>query len=387
MHKRLLVLFLCLLLFALPIPMAQAAGCVVVDTSVDGNEYANFGGGDYLIGSISLYSDSACQDYLYGSNHPRGIVYASSSDAAAAICASIHGDSTATAGRGDASNIYGCRVNEQPTTPTEKDEWLLSFSVPDPISSSEALRRCRANHPRANYVREVVPNYWVCWFVGKGSSRRSGAGSFRSASRACAHTLNLPLDGLRLHAFDGMNSGIQFRRLDNCGIGDPNVIDMGFIDAVDVWSNVGSGFSVCFPQAGRIVFLDAATSPRTLMEIDYHVADGETCASMDRAGTMVLVETPAGKTTTATTPATTRRPGTDDSVEDAVELQDCSVIPRVNLRLRAAPWGKILAVIRRETEVPALARTKSWFNVTYEETTGWSAAWLADRAGECDWQS
>ena len=123
---------------------------------------------------------------------------------------------------------------------------------------------------------------------------------------ACGFTANLPLDGLRLHAFDGMNNGIQFRRLDNCGVGDPAVFEMGFLDAVDIWSNVGSGYSVCFPEKGRIVFLDAATSPRTLMEIEYFIEDDRTCAAMDRAGTMVLVET---ADTTATPVESTRRPG------------------------------------------------------------------------------
>ena len=52
---------------------------------------------------------------------------------------------------------------------------------------------------------------------------------------------------------------------------------------------------------------------------------------------------------------------------------------------RAAPWGKILDVIPRDMTVVAKARTKSWFNVTYEETDGWSAAWLADSDGDCDW--
>ena len=38
--------------------------------------------------------------------------------------------------------------------------------------------------------------------------------------------------------------------------------------------------------------------------------------------------------------------------------------------------------IPRGTEVPAKARTQSWFNVTYLEQEGWSAAWLADSEGD-----
>ena len=194
-----------------------------------------------------------------------------------------------------------------------------------------------------------------------------------SSSRVCGIGIDLPLTGLRLHAFDGMGSGIQFRRLDNCGVGDQTVIDMGFLDAVDIWGNIGRGYSVCFPRIGRIVFLDAATSPRTLMDVENVIDNGYTCAAMNRAGTMVLVNAPAGtvaQTSTSTT-QTTRRPGTDDSINDAIDLEDCAVTTLVNLRMRAGPWGKIVDVIPADSDVPAKARTKSWFNVTYLEQEGW----------------
>ena len=244
---------------------------------------------------------------------------------------------------------------------------------------------CQAEDPRTNYVTASrdVPGRWWCYLR---QVRSSGNGRGGRGSQAFEHPV-LPLAGLRLHAFDGMHSGIQFNRLSNYGVGDPAVIEMGFLDAVDVWGNIGRGYSVCFPQAGRIVFLDAATSPRTLMEVDNVIDDGYTCAAMNRAGTMVLVNAPAGtvaQTSTSTT-QTTRRPGTDDSIDDAIKLDNCTVTPRVNLRLRSAPWGRILDVIPRGTEVPAKARTKSWFQITYDETEGWSAAWLTDIESECGW--
>ena len=233
-------------------------------------------------------------------------------------------------------------------------------------------------------------NMYFCFYHRVSSTK--GNGGARSSSAAstenCGSVINLPLTGLQLHAIDGMNSGIQFRRLDNCGIGDQSVIDMGFLDAVDIWSNIGSGYSVCFPQEGRIVFLDAATSPRTLVFPDYHFDDGWTCASLDRAGTMVLVkssDTASSAAATTTSATVTRRPGTDDSVDDAIALEDCLVTPRLNLRLRREPWGTILDVVPSDTAVEAKARTQSWLNVTYLEQEGWMAAWLADSEGDCDW--
>ena len=61
---------------------------------------------------------------------------------------------------------------------------------------------------------------------GRGGSGSAG-GHGSDSGEACPSDVNLPLDGLRLHAFDGMNSGIQFRRLDNCGIGDPGRLRNG----------------------------------------------------------------------------------------------------------------------------------------------------------------
>lgn len=79
------------------------------------------------------------------------------------------------------------------------------------------------------------------------------------------------------------------------------------------------------------------------------------------------------------------RPGAGDSVATAINLENCQVTSRAGLRLRAAPWGEILDLIPAGTAVPANARTSSWFNVTYQEQEGWSAAWIAEGEGHCDW--
>ena len=98
--------------------------------------------------------------------------------------------------------------------------------------------------------------------------------------------------GLLVSAVYGLRSGIQCRRVDAAGVGNQSVKDLGVLDAVDVWGNIGLGYELCFPQLGRIIFLDAATSPRSVIDIKYGIRDGFTCASMDRAGTVVLVSAP-----------------------------------------------------------------------------------------------
>ena len=97
---------------------------------------------------------------------------------------------------------------------------------------------------------------------------------------------------LQLFAVNGLYSGIQFQRVPPAGVGIQSVLDLGYLDAVDVWANIGDGYGVCFPQLGQIIFLDAATSPRTVTTIQYFTRDGYTCAFMDRAGTVVLVQAP-----------------------------------------------------------------------------------------------
>ncbi len=77
------------------------------------------------------------------------------------------------------------------------------------------------------------------------------------------------------------------------------------------------------------------------------------------------------------------RPGAGDSVATALDLENCQVSPRVDLRLRDAPWGEALGTIPSGTEVAATARTESWFKVTHLEQDGWSAAWLVDSEGDC----
>ena len=200
--------------------------------------------------------------------------------------------------------------------------------------------------------------------------------------RPTGQQLNEDTD-LLVSADQGLGSGIQFQRITAAGVGIQAILDLGFLDGVDVWSHIVGPYTVCFPQLGRIIFLDTAITPRTVSEIEPFALDGYTCATMDRAGTFVLVAAPAHAEQQESSP-TLSYSNTHDLISSAFDLQNCSVTPRFHLNLRAAPWGQILNFIPHSTSVPAKARTQSWFNVTYEETEGWSAAWLVNAAGDCD---
>ena len=95
--------------------------------------------------------------------------------------------------------------------------------------------------------------------------------------------------GIAVHATYGLTSGVQCQRLDGAGIGIQSLVDAGFIDAVDIWGYVDQGIEVCFPQVGRVVFLDARTMPRAITPLASAVANGQTCAAIDSPGSLVLL--------------------------------------------------------------------------------------------------
>lgn len=87
----------------------------------------------------------------------------------------------------------------------------------------------------------------------------------------------------------GLDSGVYFRQLDGAGIGVQSIIDAGYLDAFDVYGYVEQGVEVCFPQIGRVIFLDANTSPRAIVPLASTAVNGQTCVSIDSPGSLVLL--------------------------------------------------------------------------------------------------
>ena len=94
--------------------------------------------------------------------------------------------------------------------------------------------------------------------------------------------------GIAVHATFGLNSGVQCQRLDGGGIGIQALAD-SYIAAVDIWGYVEQGVEVCFPQAGRLLFLDASAMPRVAAPLASTVVNGMTCASIMTPGSIVLM--------------------------------------------------------------------------------------------------
>ena len=95
--------------------------------------------------------------------------------------------------------------------------------------------------------------------------------------------------GITISTTYGLGSGVHFRQLDGAGIGVQSLIDAGPLAAMDVYGYVEQGVDICFPHVGRVIFLDAATIPRTMTPLPAHVTNGATCVSIDRPGSLVLL--------------------------------------------------------------------------------------------------
>ena len=95
--------------------------------------------------------------------------------------------------------------------------------------------------------------------------------------------------GMTFEATYGLDSGVHFRQLDGAGIGIQSIIDAGYLAALDVYGYVEQGVEVCFPQMGRVIFLDARTMPRAIVPLESTVVNGQTCVSINSPGSLVLL--------------------------------------------------------------------------------------------------
>ena len=91
--------------------------------------------------------------------------------------------------------------------------------------------------------------------VQRGSSSDSSSGGSGGDDKETTTTrqsiptgYTLVIQGYQLAATYGLGSGVQFKRVDASGVGNQAVIDLGLIDAIDVWGYVEQGVHVCFPQ-------------------------------------------------------------------------------------------------------------------------------------------
>ena len=106
---------------------------------------------------------------------------------------------------------------------------------------------------------------------------------------AASYTALQTETGMTFEAAYGLDSGVHFRQLDGGGIGIQSIIDAGPLAALDVYGYVEQGVEVCFPQIGRVIFLDARTMPRAITTLPATVKNGMTCVYLNSPGSLVLL--------------------------------------------------------------------------------------------------
>ena len=106
---------------------------------------------------------------------------------------------------------------------------------------------------------------------------------------AATHVALQAATGATFRTAFGLDSGVHFRQLDGAGIGVQSIIDAGYLEAFDVYGYVEQGVEVCFPQIGRVIFLDARTMPRAITPLESTVVNGQTCVSINSPGSLVLL--------------------------------------------------------------------------------------------------
>ncbi|MDE2820019.1 MAG: fibronectin type III domain-containing protein, partial [Chloroflexota bacterium] len=185
------------------------------------------------------------------------------------------------------------------------------------------------------------------------------------------HTLNQLPPGIQVNNWV---QGAQGRRVSPDGLGRADLV-AGMLDAVDIWGHVTPGVEVCFDQPGSAVFLDAAYAPRRLSDLTAYSRAGMTCATIDRAGTVVLLR--------GDPPPQETQPQ-----EDAGHiLDDCELKPlsaNLNFR-RSPPDGPRIDVIwaRYSGWLRASEKRAGYFKVRYYGAEGWVSGDYVQTRGDC----
>ena len=243
----------------------------------------------------------------------------------------------------------------------------------------DSLGAVRGDSAVCNYSAETVAS----WFDGVSSIPVPEAEPTAPPAAFTCETLdgnNAPTVSARY----GLQSGVQCKRVDAAGIGNQSVVDAGYIDAFDIYGYVEQGVEICFPRLGSIVFLDAATSPRSRAPVEYFARNGTTCASLNRPGTVVLVpgqppviESAVVEQAPAVEPAVSEQaPASETVTTVASQSGQCLVTTIANLKLRSIPFmdDNVIGYVPRGQTLNRISGNEYWHYVQYYNQRGWISA-------------
>ncbi len=180
---------------------------------------------------------------------------------------------------------------------------------------------------------------------------------------------DLEEQGYEIRVQYGLCSGAQFQLPGARGVGNQEVLDAGYIDAVDVWAYAEQSIEVCFPsEEGALVFLDSMKTPHAVGPAQTTRKAGRLCAAIQGPGTIVQVESWAE----AAAPA-----------HNSNSLGQCMVTTQHLLNFRDGPGGSVIGGVPYNATLTALGRADGWFQVDYHGATGWISADYVTTAGDC----
>ena len=180
--------------------------------------------------------------------------------------------------------------------------------------------------------------------------------------------MELP-EGVSIEVLDPLSGAApQAQQVNDAGVGNDDIIDVGYIEAVDIYGYIGTGVQFCFEGSGEIVLLDAATSPRQIVRLNAVEANGMTCVTLERAGTVILMTKEAADAVAPSPPS---------------QFTDCNVTTTHILNFRASPGGEILQWVPVGATLTALQRSPGWFKVDLHGEVGWISADYVTTHGDC----
>jgi len=176
------------------------------------------------------------------------------------------------------------------------------------------------------------------------------------------------------------------KQVDAGGVGVAELIAQGILDAVDIFGALPTEMRVCFRRLGRLVFLDAATAPRTQSELPAEYVDGMTCGRIHRPGTVVLLQgnPPAVAASDSPPAAAGESPPPAPAQTGPTSTTSCEVETTGHLSLRAGPsvYYTRFVTMPRGARLVARARIDGWYMVNYDGQLGWaSGSYLAVSPG------
>ncbi len=226
-----------------------------------------------------------------------------------------------------------------------------------------------------------VAEVWVIQAESLSSTPSTGAPA-KTKVKVSAHTcvdVNERDNGIYLQATYGLDSGVQCQEIDAYGIGIEAVVAAGFSSAVDIWGYVEQGVQVCFDFSGPMLFLDAATAPRTVRSLASFTLNGKNCTVIWRPGSIVVQSAQTGNNMW---PLATAHPLPVFS-PSPTPPPTCFATTTAAVNLRDQPNGNRIGGVYPGSRLSVLNQVSGWYQVDNVGVVGWISSDYADLNGAC----